>query len=254
MNSNNFNNYMEYMIYTSQIDKYNNNNNNNNNSNYNYYISQISSNNQTIKTYGTSDNIDTKLYYRNDIKNNRIKINNYNNFEKENLKFFNVEITYKKVNDNSNNVKSFIINDIFNLSIKQFKNKLNNNKNIMISFNPIRIYDFDTILHDNENDYFIEQIKLIPYNKEYIIPSKYLPNNDIEIITNLDNYNYNDINININKFNQILVYYNDENNKLSIQSCSLIIDKNGNIIFKDLNFIKFNNIINFYIDKFIITY
>ena len=263
-----YNNYIEYMIYNNQLSNYNNDNNNyyyNNQSTntYNRYITQISSNDDTLKTYGTTDNVDTKQHYRKEIKDNRIKINNYNNFVKETNRKFKLLVSYKQTNNNSNTIKEFEIDEIYNLTIKQYKNVLDKTKKIMISFNPIRIYDYDTILRSEDNNisYYIHQIKLIPIdNNKNIIPNKYLPKELFELITNIDNYNYLDDNddekiFNSNKFNQILVYYDDiETKELSIQSCSLTIDTEGNIIFKDLNFVKFNKIINFYIDKFNISY
>ena len=270
-----YNNYIEYMIYNNQIDNYNNSDelqsnyyNGNSTNSYNYYVFQISPNDETQKTFGTDENVDTKQHFRKEIKDNRMKINNYNNFCQENLRFFKLQVFYKKLNDESSNIIDFIIDDVFSLSVKQIKNKINKSKNIMIAFNPIKIFDVDTTargIDDNNAIYFINEIKLIPIDN-FIIPNNFLPNNDFILNTYSDNYNYmiNNSNSQVyngNKFNQILIYYDDNiigdvsNNKsLSIQSCSLNIDKNGNIKFTDLNFITFNKIINFYIDKFIITY
>lgn len=263
-----YNNYIEYMIYNNQLDNYNNDNtyyNGKSTNSYNYYVSQISPNNETLLTYGTSDSVDTKQHYRKEIKDNRIKINNYNNFCKENKKSFKLEITYKVNNASFNNTKSIILDEEFYLTIKQYKNKLDKTKKTMIIFNPIRVYDNNEYRINNDN-YCVEQIKLIPINdNKPIISNKYLPTNDIIIDVYDDNYTGQyggeTITFDSHTFNQILVYYNEtktinnvEENVLSIQSCSLHIDTKGNIMFKDLNFIKFNNNLNFYIDKFIINY
>ena len=269
-----YNNYIEYMIYNNQLDNYNtdellyNYYNGKSTNSYNYYVSQISPNDDTKNTFGTDDNIDTKQHYRKEIKDNRIKINNYNNFSQETQRKFKLHIYYKKLNEISSNIMDFELDEEFSLSVKQFKNKLDKTKKNMISFNPIKVYDVDTTargIDDPNTTYYITEIKLIPINN-YIIPDKFLPKEEFNLITTNDNYTYNvegnnnTRNYNGNKFNQILVYYDDnkigsQSDKcLSIQSCSLNIDINGNISFQNLDFITFNKIINFYIDKFIITY
>lgn len=271
-----YNNYIEYMIYNNQLDSYNTDElqntyyNGKSTNSYNYYVSQISPNDDTKTTFGTEDNVDTKQHYRKEIKDNRIKINNYNNFSQETQRKFKLHIYYKKLSEESSNIIDFELDEEFTLSVKQFKNKLDKTKSIMVNFNPIKVYDVDTTARgvDDENTiYYITEIKLIPINN-YIIPDKFLPKEDFNLTTTIDNYTYNiennndnTQNYNGNKFNQILVYYydnkideSDENKYLSIQSCSLNIDTNGNINFQNLDFITFNKIINFYIDKFIITY
>lgn len=272
-----YNNYIEYMIYNNQLDNYNtdellsNYYNGKSTNSYNYYVSQISPNDDTKTTFGTENNVDTKQHYRKEIKDNRIKINNYNNFSQETQRKFKLHIYYKKLNETSSNIMDFELDEEFSLSVKQFKNKLDKTKSIMVNFNPIKVYDVDTTARgiDDENTiYQITEIKLIPINN-YIIPDKFLPKEEFNLTTTNDNYTYNiegntndnTQNYNGNKFNQILVYYydnkideSDENKYLSIQSCSLNIDTNGNINFQNLDFITFNKIINFYIDKFIITY
>lgn len=271
-----YNNYIEYMIYNNQLDNYNtdellsNYYNGKSTNSYNYYVSQISPNDDTKTTFGTENNVDTKQHYRKEIKDNRIKINNYNNFSQESQRKFKLHIYYKKISEESSNIMDFELDEEFSLSVKQFKNKLDKTKSIMVNFNPIKVYDVDTTARgiDDENTiYHITKIKLIPINN-YIIPDKFLPNEEFNLTTTNDNYTYNiegntndnTQNYNGNKFNQILVYYYDnkigsQSDKcLSIQSCSLNIDINGNISFQNLDFITFNKIINFYIDKFIITY
>ena len=267
-----YNNYIEYMIYNNQLDSYNTDElrntyyNGKSTNSYNYYVSQISSNDDTKTTFGTDNNVDTKQHYRKEIKDNRIKINNYNNFSQESQRKFKLHIYYKKLNEISSNIMDFELDEEFSLSVKQFKNKLDKTKSIMVNFNPIKVYDVDTTARgiDDENTiYYITEIKLVPINK-YIIPDKFLPKKEFNLTTTIDNYNYidnnNTVNYNGNKFNQILIYYDDnkigsQSDKcLSIQSCSLNIDTNGNISFQNLDFITFNKIINFYIDKFIITY
>lgn len=266
-----YNNYIEYMIYNNQLDNYNtdellsNYYNGKSTNSYNYYVSQISPNDDTKTTFGTENNVDTKQHYRKEIKDNRIKINNYNNFSQESQRKFKLHIYYKKISEESSNIIDFELDEEFSLSVKQFKNKLDKTKSIMVNFNPIKVYDVDTTARgiDDENTiYYITEIKLIPINN-YIIPDKFLPKEEFNLTTTIDNYNYidnNTVNYNGNKFNQILVYYYDnkigsQSDKcLSIQSCSLNIDINGNISFQNLDFITFNKIINFYIDKFIITY
>lgn len=271
-----YNNYIEYMIYNNQLDSYNTDElqntyyNGKSTNSYNYYVSQISPNDDTKTTFGTDNNVDTKQHYRKEIKDNRIKINNYNNFSQETQRKFKLHIYYKKINETSSNIIDFELDEEFTLSVKQFKNKLDKTKSIMVNFNPIKVYDVDTTARgvDDENTiYYITEIKLVPINN-YIIPDKFLPKEDFNLTTTIDNYTYNiennndnTQNYNGNKFNQILVYYYDnkidepdENKYLSIQSCSLNIDTNGNINFQNLDFITFNKIINFYIDKFIITY
>lgn len=269
-----YNNYIEYMIYNNQLDNYNtdellsNYYNGKSTNSYNYYVSQISPNDDTKTTFGTENNVDTKQHYRKEIKDNRIKINNYNNFSQETQRKFKLHIYYKKISEESSNIMDFELDEEFSLSVKQFKNKLDKTKSIMVNFNPIKVYDVDTTargIDDPNSTYYITEIKLIPINN-YIIPDKFLPKEEFNLTTTNDNYTYNiennnnTQNYNGNKFNQILVYYYDnkigsQSDKcLSIQSCSLNIDTNGNISFQNLDFITFNKIINFYIDKFIITY
>ena len=266
-----YNNYIEYMIYNNQLDNYNtdellsNYYNGKSTNSYNYYVSQISPNDDTKTTFGTDDNVDTKQHYRKEIKDNRIKINNYNNFSQESQRKFKLHIYYKKLNEISSNIMDFELDEEFSLSVKQFKNKLDKTKSIMVNFNPIKVYDVDTTargIDDPNTTYYITEIKLVPINK-YIIPDKFLPKEEFNLTTTIDNYNYIDNGNKIyngNKFNQILIYYDDnkigsQSDKcLSIQSCSLNIDTSGNISFQNLDFITFNKIINFYIDKFIITY